>query len=1127
MTTLVLGGVGAAVGFVVSGFNPVGAQVGWALGSAAGAYINRPDQVLLPGSEGPRLSDLRVQSSTYGAMLPILNGSPRVAGNIIWSTDIIEKRHRRLVQSEAPGGKGGGDPPAQVQTTYTYSVHLAIALCEGPIIGVTRIWANNKLIYNFSDGASVDTVLASKKRLGTGWIQLTQLAQQQAKAKVQGVNIRFYAGDETQLQDGLIEAYVGAGNAPAYRGTAYVVFENLQLGEYGNRIPQLEFEVVVNGSAAALTFSEWFDTNVGVNIAGQNVMLGNGYIAHAGPAGSTVLSNVYSKKAVRDLNVLGIRSGVHANRWLIMTGSNVIWIQNPEGRRYLFTLGTLTFTNNAFGRSITRIYSTGDQSTAARFYIIDLPAPSQWGLPGLVATTTLVQNAKISDMQVHSCGRIRGRIYGIGNQSFFGGNTWVGYYNELTGQYVVVRNNKDFGINSLHIDRNGFLWVTSSDPADDELLYKLDPNTGATLTTIDLTGSGADNTNKIFEDSGGLLYIARNSAAGGSSIKLYLVDPTLEVLLAISAEIVDVGQPFGVTDEGVVVTNRVSNNDAIGVVEPGVRITSSPPTLETVVSGLCAKAGLSGGQIDATDLAGDTLRAYILSRQSTLRSALEPLMTAYAFDAVESDAKIKFVKRGGASAVDIPETDVSAAAEALDATQDSISINRIHELELPVSLDVIYLNVDNDHLPGTQSSRRLITQSREQRTLQLPIVLSDDEARRLADRVLYAGWLSRESMTFETGRKYSKFEPTDVVTVNKGALAALVRLTKKDEGVNGIIRWESVLEDPSVYLQGVAGGASEKKQDDTVPVRGTTVFCAMDIPLLRDEDDGPGFYAGAAGYSSAWSGAQIFESQDDGQTWSESFDLVFISASVLGTATSILADFARTGVWDEGGSVDVELYGGSLSSVTRAEILRGINAALLGDEIIQFRTVTVLAADKYRLTGLLRGKKGTEWATGTHAIGDKFALLASGSIQRATGNVADLNNERIFKAVTFGNTLQQTDEARFTDTGVSLKPLSVVHAKGGFNSAGDVLLQWIRRTRFAAPWRDNVDAVLGEAAEAYELDVMSGSVVVRTIAVTSPAATYTVAQQTADFGTPPPTFDFNLYQLSEVYGRGYVAALTV
>ena len=192
--------------------NYFGGPIGAYIGSYVGGMI---DQKIFgksaPDIEGARLSDLKVQVSTYGNMLPITYGTTRLAGNIIWATPLQETKH-----SEDAGGKGGG---GQEINSYTYSVNFAVALTEGKIEGIRRIWANGNLIYDRSDTVSNNNV-----------------------------KVLVYTGTETQLPDPLMQAYLGAGNVPAYRGTAYAVFENLQLEKFGNRIPNLSFEVVNNGA---------------------------------------------------------------------------------------------------------------------------------------------------------------------------------------------------------------------------------------------------------------------------------------------------------------------------------------------------------------------------------------------------------------------------------------------------------------------------------------------------------------------------------------------------------------------------------------------------------------------------------------------------------------------------------------------------------------------------------------------------------------------------------------------------------------------------------------------------------------------------------------------------------------
>lgn len=109
----------------------------------------------------------------------------------------------------------------------------------------------------------------------------------------------------------------------------------------------------------------------------------------------------------------------------------------------------------------------------------------------------------------------------------------------------------------------------------------------------------------------------------------------------------------------------------------------------------------------------------------------------------------------------------------------------------------------------------------------------------------------------------------------------------------------------------------------------------------------------------------------------------------------------------------------------------------------------------------------------------------------------------------------------------ALIPLAPVHARGERSAAGDLAIRWIRRTRLPAPWADHVDAPLGEAGEAYQIDIMAGSSVTRTIATSAPQALYSAAEQIADFGALQSAVTCRIHQLSERVGRGQALEVTL
>lgn len=178
----------------------------------AGGYINGQlfgEKQKARASEGTRLREMEGLASQDGAPILKVYGRVRIGGQLIRGTRFEERATTTIRKAAASGGKGAPSRPASVkERSDSYSVNLAIGLCEGPIALVRRVWA---------DGREVD---------------LTR------------VTMRVSTGDSGQQPDALIIAKEGAGQAPAYRGTAYVIFERFPLASYGNRVPQFSFEVV-------------------------------------------------------------------------------------------------------------------------------------------------------------------------------------------------------------------------------------------------------------------------------------------------------------------------------------------------------------------------------------------------------------------------------------------------------------------------------------------------------------------------------------------------------------------------------------------------------------------------------------------------------------------------------------------------------------------------------------------------------------------------------------------------------------------------------------------------------------------------------------------------------------------
>ena len=220
----VAGAVGGAAAFPA--YAATAASIGFAIGSTVGQYAAQAYMQGPSSSQtvqlGARLQNLKVQNSAYGDAIPIVYGRVRIAGNVIWAKEIREEKVTTTQTTGGGGGKGGGGggggSTEVTQVSYKYYATLAVGLCEGPISGVVKVWADTKLLYN-AEGNSATLDVSER------------------------LNATFYNGSETQQPDPTIEADKGAGNVPAYRGLAYVVIEDLPLDNFANRIPNFSFEV--------------------------------------------------------------------------------------------------------------------------------------------------------------------------------------------------------------------------------------------------------------------------------------------------------------------------------------------------------------------------------------------------------------------------------------------------------------------------------------------------------------------------------------------------------------------------------------------------------------------------------------------------------------------------------------------------------------------------------------------------------------------------------------------------------------------------------------------------------------------------------------------------------------------
>lgn len=1133
MPQLALAAIGTYVGGAVGGalgYAAIGAAVGQAVGAYAGQALFAPTQK----TQGPRLTDLKAAQVAYGSVLPYIEGHPRLGGVIIWASD-----KREIATTTSAGGKGG---PEAEHTSYTYEQDLLIAVAENPGYVVRRIWANGALVWTAADDGDAWSVNAQVE-----WCS----------------RVTSYRGLPDQLPDPTYEAAVGTANAPAYRDRSTVFIEALQLGSSG-QMPNLTFEI----SAGGLTTQAFLTENVARDIALTERLL-------AAPTGACVSDGeirIWGQLGMQIVFYSG--TGAEVSRVALPYFADIEWLGTGAGDQALavfaasflqigrvyvigedfsrtmalsglpeFGQGKLRWSawGNviAFGGDVGKIY-LHNLTTAASItsfnHALDVDAIA------LTASTIYVlSGATITpyDAATYAAGTPFAAPSGSGRRIFatqqgalacanaastvhvWDGDEWVLRCARLVGDDGDLGTGRAFHV----IDNDELYAITMYEGGVRPVTYTQRPfdqfNGGIVPITYETEVPPPDEveswisvgecfaTNFSWDDEGTVSGNA-GSAAGligeGQDPDPALVQSGLGVVTVTTTNTAFPQCSF----YGRLLWNGVGP----GVVHAVRRATAQQlvaldePTLQEVVERQCERAGLPLEYVDASALASQTVRAMAISQISSPRQVIEMLAAAYLFTCVESEV-LRFVRRGGAPAMTIPYTSLVAEGE-----QEPLPIVKASDLELPVQVFVKFSNVNDDYQDGSESSDRLISSGQSTSQVELPLGLTPREAKRVADaHVMDATAAALRFGPFSLSRAYAALEPTDVVNVvDADGISHRVRLTKRADA-DARLTFEAVSDDDGA-LQSQVDTSDDGYTDSSVVRRPVdTAMELLDIPLLADDDDNVGFYVVAKPVQDvAYPGGALFKSSDD------------VTYEPVGTTTAT-GTFGRTmsvlpagpvGVFDEGPGVLVDVGFGELPSASRDSLLGGrTNLIAIGDEIIQFRDAALLSVGVYRLTGLLRGLLGTEWAIDSHAVFEPAVLLDS-TVRRVPLQAWELGSLRYWKGVTMGRSLSTATAEGVTVNGVSLKP----YAPGHLRRLADDTFTWDRRSRLTVdPFMDLVP--LGEETESYDVEILDavGDV---TFSTTVSAPSADLSGETLDAG-----YTVRVYQKSARVGRGYPAELVL
>ncbi len=543
------------------------------------------------------------------------------------------------------------------------------------------------------------------------------------------------------------------------------------------------------------------------------------------------------------------------------------------------------------------------------------------------------------------------------------------------------------------------------------------------------------------------------------------------------------------------------------------RATARP--LASVVTEICARAGVTG--IDTSGLHG-LVRGYAVADVSTARAALQPLMTAYGFDAVERAGVLHFRSRDGRSLQDEPD-DGLAFVDEIEGTVERV---RAAEAEVAgrvrlsfVAADAAYevaaaeaAFADDPTIPVTQS--------------ELPLVLTRAEGRAIAERWLAEARLARDTARFALPPSKAGIGAGDVVTLGDGVR---YRIDRVDQGDASIV--DAVRVDPETYRPSPAVSEPTDLPMPNAALASGVEALFLDLPLLTGDEAPHAPYIAAA--ADPWPGdVALYSAAQDSDY---ALNRLIEAPSVVGLTETDLAP-AGPGTWDRGAALRVRLATGALLSRTEADVLAGANLAAIGDgspegwELFQFAGAELVGPDTYAVTNRLRGQAGTDALSGgTWPSGSYFVLL--------DGSVGQIELPSAARGVTrhlrWGPAARPLGDPSYryrveSFRGAGLRPYPVAHLRAAAG-AGGVDLTWIRRTRIDGDSWDGVEVPLGEESESYLVRVEAGGVLLRQATVAAPAWTYDSAAQAADGASGIVTI--SVAQVSARFGPGPARSLPV
>lgn len=545
------------------------------------------------------------------------------------------------------------------------------------------------------------------------------------------------------------------------------------------------------------------------------------------------------------------------------------------------------------------------------------------------------------------------------------------------------------------------------------------------------------------------------------------------------------------------------------------RTTAQP--LASVVAEICANAGLT--DIDVSGLYG-IVRGYAVADNGTARQALQPLMIAYGFEALERDGTLVFRMRDG-------RVDAVVTANELAVGEDGagfLETQRAMEAEIAGRIRLSFVEAEGDY--ETRAVEAIFPDEETVNVAhsELALSLTRAEGQRTVERWLTEARVGRDGAKLTLPPSLSYLGAGDVLRLTDGPRGAY-RIDRVEQA--GALAIEAVRVETAVYEPSDEAEERVTPRAFAPPVPVTSVF--LDLPLMTGAE--VPHVPHLAVTATPWPGSVAVFSSDQDAGYRLNSQIA--ARAIIGQSLSAL-DGARHGIWDRGAALRVQVSGGALSSVSTDQVLNGANLAAIGDgnptnwELFQFRDAVLVAPDTYDLTLRLRGQQGTDALSPSSWPAGSVVVFMNGAPKQISLQQAERDLARHYR---IGPAKRPYDDPSYTHvteafSGIGLRPLSVCHLRARRVAVGDYQIDWVRRTRIDGDSWSGVEVPLGELREIYLLRVLQGSILKREVTVGTPGWTYSQSQKIAD-GLSGQSFAIEVAQLSDAFGAGPFTRMTI